>query len=102
MASSNKFVMPHDAFIIGTEGYIHIPDFSHPTKLFVTLNGQKMKSLEIPYDSTGFQFEANEAGNCLKAGKIESSILPLDETLEIMKTMDTLRSQWGLKYPEEK
>ncbi len=102
ISSSNKYVMPHDAFIIGTKGYMRIPDFSHPTEIFLHLNERKTKIIQIPYESTGFQFESIEAGNCLRTNQIESQVLPLDETLEIMKTMDRLRSQWGLKYPEEK
>ena len=39
--------------------------------------------------------------HCLNTGKLESSIMPLDETLDIMKTMDILRSQWHFKYPGE-
>jgi dihydrodiol dehydrogenase / D-xylose 1-dehydrogenase (NADP) len=102
MTSSNTFTMPHDAYIIGTEGFMHIPDFSHPTSIFLHLNKENTKIIEIPFESTGFQFEAIEAGKCLKMGKIESNILPLDETLQIMNTMDTLRAQWGLKYPDER
>ncbi len=101
IASSNKYVLPHDAFIFGTKGYINIPDFSHPTKINIFLNSQEKQTVEVPYESTGFQYEAIEAGNCLRANKIESEFLPLTETLEIMKTMDTLRSQWGFKYPDE-
>jgi dihydrodiol dehydrogenase / D-xylose 1-dehydrogenase (NADP) len=37
----------------------------------------------------------------VRDGLTESPILPLSETLQIMRTMDTLRSQWGLKYPTE-
>ncbi len=102
MTSSTKLIMPHDAFIVGTEGYMHIPAFTRPKKMFLNLNKQSKKTLEIPYESTGFQFEAIEAGNCLKTERTESEIIPLDETLEIMKTMDTIRSQWEFKYPEEK
>ena len=39
--------------------------------------------------------------DCLRSGKTESEIRPLDETLAIMRTMDTLRAQWGLVYPCE-
>ncbi len=102
MTSSTSLVMPHDAFIFGTEGYVYIPNFSRPKKMFLNLNELDKKIIEIPYESTGFQFEAIEAGNCLKTGMTESNIIPLDETLEIMKTMDTIRNQWGLKYPEER
>jgi hypothetical protein len=38
---------------------------------------------------------------CLRAGKLESDLMPLDETLSIMETMDALRAQWDLRYPGE-
>ncbi len=34
--------------------------------------------------------------------KIESTTFPLDETVSIMRVMDNLRKQWGLRYPNEK
>jgi hypothetical protein len=37
----------------------------------------------------------------LRQGLTESPILPLDESLDIMRTLDTLRQQFGLKYPME-
>ena len=37
--------------------------------------------------------------DCLRSGRVESEIMPLDESLSIMKTLDMLRKQWGLKYP---
>jgi len=38
---------------------------------------------------------------CLKAGKTESDIMPLDETISVMRTMDGIRAAWGLTYPGE-
>ena len=38
---------------------------------------------------------------CLRAGLLESLTMPLDESLAIMRTLDTLRQQAGLRYPEE-
>jgi hypothetical protein len=29
-------------------------------------------------------------------------VMPLDETLQIMETMDQVRQQIGVKYPQEK
>jgi len=49
----------------------------------------------------GYPHEAIEVATCVRAGKIESDTMPLDESLAIMQTMDTIRSQWGLKYPTE-
>ncbi|MCX6047763.1 MAG: gfo/Idh/MocA family oxidoreductase, partial [Chloroflexi bacterium] len=33
--------------------------------------------------------------------KLESAIMPLDESLSIMQTMDAIRAQWNMKYPME-
>jgi len=38
---------------------------------------------------------------CLREGKLESDVVPLDESLSIMETADKMRSQWGLKFPME-
>ncbi len=35
----------------------------------------------------------------LREGRTESPRMPLDESLEIMRTMDEIRALWGLKYP---
>ena len=40
-------------------------------------------------------------GECLRAGKLESETMPLDETRAIVALMDRIRAQWGLKYPME-
>jgi predicted dehydrogenase len=47
-----------------------------------------------PFDGNGYHYEAAEAMRCLRAGELESPIMPLDETLEIMETMDAVRGQW--------
>ena len=37
-----------------------------------------------------------------KLGQLEHDIMPLDETLAIMRVMDEIRQQWGLVYPSER
>ncbi|NHJ20147.1 MAG: gfo/Idh/MocA family oxidoreductase [Candidatus Lokiarchaeota archaeon] len=101
LSSSHRLIMPHDAFIYGTKGYIQVPDFYHPSEMILKLEGDKKKTINVPFKSTGYNYEAMEVMHCLNTGKLESILMPLDETLEIMKTMDTLRSQWHLKYPGE-
>jgi hypothetical protein len=38
---------------------------------------------------------------CLRAGLLESPVMPLDETLAILETSDALRRSWALTYPGE-
>lgn len=92
---------PHEAYILGTDGNIklHAPWWKLAA---ITVNaGGKSEEVSMPYECQGMNYEAQEVINCLRAGKTESAIMPLDESLSIMKTMDELRSQWGLKYPME-
>jgi len=92
---------PQEAHILGTDGSIklHAPWWK-AAKITVTAGG-KSEELDLPFEGQGMNYEAEEVGNCLRAGKSESDLLPLDETLSIMRTTDTLRGQWGLKYPME-
>jgi hypothetical protein len=39
---------------------------------------------------------------CLCSGLTESPVMPLNESLQLMQTMDALRAQWKLIYPGEK
>lgn len=59
------------------------------------------KQIKLPIAGNGYNYEAAEVMRCLRAGELESPVMPLDETLRIMQTMDQVRGQWGLKYPGE-
>jgi hypothetical protein len=37
--------------------------------------------------------------DCLRQGRQESAMMPLEETLSIMRTLDAARALWGLRYP---
>ncbi len=93
---------PHEATIVGTDGKIkvHSP-FWKATTLTLSRGGRADEVIELPYEGNGYNYEALEVARCVGAGLTESQTMPLDETLEIMKTMDTLRAQWGVKYPME-
>ena len=88
-----------DARIFGTKGAIHIPNFSRATSATLEVLGKDPLQIEIPFTANGFEYQVLEVINCLRAGKLESDVMPLDESLSIIKTMDTVREQWGLKYP---
>ncbi len=93
---------PREAILVGTEGRIRIhPQMFRPTKLTLSLTDQEDNTIEIPLEGNGYNYQAAEVMRCLKAGKSESDTMPLDETLAIMKTMDQIRAQWGLRYPME-
>ena len=47
------------------------------------------------------QYQADEAERLVSSGLIASEILPPQETVAIMATLDEIRAQIGLRYPGE-
>jgi predicted dehydrogenase len=101
MNSAVNVETQHNAWIYGSEGYIHMPDFFHATKIHIQRKDGRSDTLSVPFESTGYSYEAIEVMNCVNSGKTESVIMPLSESLEIMQLMDTIRGQWRLRYPGE-
>jgi predicted dehydrogenase len=93
---------PVEAMLMGTKGQIRIhPWWIRPDTLTLRVDGQEDCTIERPFEGNGYQFEAIEVMNCLRANRLESELMPLDETLSIMQTLDAVRDQWGLRYPTE-
>jgi predicted dehydrogenase len=90
------------ASITGTKGRIDIVDWADGrVPLRLTLLDGTTQTLDFPREGKGLRFQAAEVGRCLRAGQTQSAVLPLDETLSIMRTMDSIREQIGLRYPGE-
>jgi predicted dehydrogenase len=89
----------HEATLFGTDGWLRIERSAWGPKAY-TLSKDNER-IEVPTEGNGFNFEAAEVQRCVRAGLLESPALPLDESLAIMRTMDRLRAQWGLRYPME-
>lgn len=92
-----------DAVLFGTEGKIvvHSPWYK-PVEMTLYRNDQEPELISLPLNGfNGYEYEAMEVMNCIQAGKTESDLMPLDETLSIMETLDAVREQWGHKFPFE-
>lgn len=46
------------------------------------------------YAGNGYHHEAEEVMACVRDGRLESAIMPLDESIAIIEAMDKMRSQW--------
>lgn len=92
--------LSNDAFIYGTEGYIHLPDFLFGRSAHLHPNNGEKESVVDDRKERGYNFEAMEVMKCLREGRKESSVMPLAETVDIMRTMDRMRGQWGLDYSD--
>ncbi len=102
LSSATRTNTPQEAVISGTEGQIriHTPWWQACT-LTLSVQGEEDQVLRLPFEGNGYNYEAVEVMDCLRGGKTESDLMPLDETLAIMRTLDQIRAQWGLSYPME-
>ncbi|MDQ1627151.1 MAG: hypothetical protein QOI54_895 [Actinomycetota bacterium] len=90
------------AAIIGTEARLelHSRFYRSPT-LTLTSRDDVVEVFEAPAETRGLRHQAAEVMRCLREGRTESEVMPLDETVSIMATMDEIRRQIGLAYPGE-
>lgn len=97
----------HNAYIYGTKGYLAFPLFWKPTQMEIVIGG-KATRYEVPVpqkvadvQDEGYQYEIEYVNECIRNGIKESPELPWSATLDVVREMDKLRKQWGLKYPFE-
>ncbi len=89
-----------EAYIYGEKGVLYIhPRFHHSKALTVTLNSGQEESISMPFDGHGYQFEAMEVTNCLKNSRLESKIVSHQFSLDLIETLDAVRKEIGLVYP---
>ena len=93
---------PREATILGTEGWIRVNTPFHVAHQLTYKHGwDKEEVIAAPFQGNGYNYEAAEVMDCLRAGMLESAVMPLDESLQIMRTLDAVRQQVGLRYPME-
>ena len=88
--------------IYGTLGRIRLePTFWRGSKMVLSVAGKPDEAVDLPPPGNGYTCEAAEVMRCLREGRLESDVMPLAETVSILRTMDALRKPWGLRYPGE-
>lgn len=94
---------PNTATVIGKDGRIDIDSvWYQPTTFRVYDSGGALKEeFESHVSGRGMQYEAVEAERLIKSGTPSGEILPTSETVSLMKTLDAIRDQIGLRYPCE-
>jgi predicted dehydrogenase len=98
VASSRVTYDVKEAVVYGTAGRIEFHDpWYKPTKMTVHRQGHEPEQIEHPLnDYIGYEYEAQEVMACIRAGRLESDVMPLSDTLTIMETLDRIREQWVL------
>ncbi len=85
---------PTRASIVGTEAMIEIDgDFYAPAAVTLVPRHGEPTRVVSTHEGRGLRHQADEVARRLAAGDLESPLMPLDETISIMRTMDTVLAQ---------
>jgi predicted dehydrogenase len=87
---------PTRAAIVGTDATTEVDGaFYAPAAVTLTpRNGEPIR-VESVHEGRGLRHQADEVARRLAAGETESPLMPLDETVTIMETMDAVLAQAG-------
>lgn len=85
---------PTRGAIVGSDARIEIDgDFYAPASFQLISRGGERSLYEARHEGGGLWHEAEEVARCLREGLLESPLMPLDESIEIMRTMDAVLAQ---------
>ncbi len=101
VATSIGMVMHRNATIFGSKGEITLPDFQMAQTMTIQHNDGTARTVEMPFDINGFEYEIREVNRCVKLGMNTSDILREQDTLTVLTTMDAIRESWDLRFPGE-
>jgi predicted dehydrogenase len=99
--ASLRVGMSCTARVSGTEGAIDIPAFMHCPNSITVASAGGVEHIDGSYEGNGLRFQVDEVHRCLAAGETESTVMPLDETIVLASTLDAIRAQIGLVFPDE-
>ncbi|MCG8478504.1 MAG: Gfo/Idh/MocA family oxidoreductase [Spirochaetales bacterium] len=94
---------PNVASVVGTEGRIDIDAvwYTHTSFTRYDRSGAVAERYRERIEGRGMQYQAHEVERCIREGLPESPTMPLSESIEIAETMDEIRRQIGVEYPQE-
>ncbi|MGO1879427.1 MAG: Gfo/Idh/MocA family protein [Microbacterium gubbeenense] len=99
--SSSRGAGPNTAHIVGSRARIDIDRtwYNQTTFTVTSSDGSVIERYEEAIDGRGMQFQALALENAVATGV--APLLSIDESTEIMRTLDEIRRQIGVRYPGE-
>lgn len=91
-----------EGVINGSKGYIEIQNINNCEEIRVfNLDREITARYQVPEQINGYEYEVIACQKAIEDGRVECEEMPHSETLKVMKLMDEIRGQWGMKYPCE-
>jgi predicted dehydrogenase len=94
LSCTSSATSPTRGTIIGTDARIEIDeDFYRPVGFTLVPRNGTPSRFDFPRPGRGLSHEADEVARCLRAGLLESPVMPLEESISVMGTLDAVLAQ---------
>jgi predicted dehydrogenase len=70
----------------------------HTTEEFTR---EQVEFFEDKHPCSGMQYEITHVNECIRAGRIDSPYFSQQESVNIAQIIDSLRQEWGVRYPSD-
>ncbi len=88
--------------IFGTRGFIEFLNINNCEGINVYDKEYNLVETYKPFKFiTGFEHQVEACRKAIEEGALECKQMPHSEIIKVMEVMDTLRSQWGIRFPGE-
>ena len=104
LMASAAFNSDRRCVVYGTKGYITVDNVNNPGFIEVFDGNDRIHPrmhIDVPKQITGYEYEVEACLRDIPLGRLEPEEMPHSEVMTIMRQMDALRAQWGMKYPFE-
>lgn len=93
---------PGAARVFGSGGYLEIPPrFHHPDRIVLHRDGAEPEEIIRPAQGAGYSHELVEVSECVRAGRTESSVMPLSDTVAVQRILNEACEKLGVFHHED-
>ena len=92
LATSFRVKLQNWTYVIGTEGYIAIPDFWRAERCMLYQLDECIDTFSDGRHTLGFNYEVGEVSADILAGRTESGLIPLSTSLALQNDMWAIRA----------
>lgn len=99
---SMRCLSDRKGMIYGTKGFLEVENINNFESLRVYDGQYRQVALyKRPRQISGYEYEVEASLKAIQEKRLECGEMTHGETLRIMRMLDSLRAQWGIRYPFE-
>lgn len=93
---------PRAAAVAGSLGYLQsVGSINNPKEILVRVGMEDPRTEHFEVVGRGYAYELREVTRCIQQGLTESPVMPLEDSLNVMRLFDGVRAQLGVSYPND-